>query len=172
MIITSGAGYSSDNDTKVKQMLEKVTLNGEPLSIPYTVDDLPEGFTLDEDVNIYTNDEGEEFVYSYLCYDGVHITTVALSNYYDGQPVEEFKGCSISFSIATREQFSGWVQIVGIANGSTMDEVLNKFGEPTSYEFVDNAYAYYYWVEGSEKYISFIGDEEGMVISSFISDED
>ena len=36
----NGSGYSDDNDTKVLQMLDKVTLNGKPMKIPYKQSDL------------------------------------------------------------------------------------------------------------------------------------
>ena len=62
----NGSGYSDDNDTKVLQMLDKVTLNGKPVVLPFKLSDLGEGYSFDKnDVSVYEKD-GNTYAYTDL----------------------------------------------------------------------------------------------------------
>lgn len=50
----NGSGYSDDNDTKVLQMLDKVTLNGKPVVLPFKLSDLGEGYSFDKMMLVFT----------------------------------------------------------------------------------------------------------------------
>ena len=65
---SSETKYSDDNDTKVKQMLENVTLNGKPLKIPYKLSDLGEGYTFDSSVDIEERN-GKTYAITKLMYN-------------------------------------------------------------------------------------------------------
>ncbi len=91
-------GYSDDNDTKVLQMLDKVTLNGKPVVLPFKLSDLGEGYSFDKnDVSVYEKD-GNTYAYTDLLYNNKMITTVSLFEYAEGQKTEDFIVDMISYS--------------------------------------------------------------------------
>ena len=67
----NGSGYSDDNDTKVLQMLDKVTLNGKPVVLPFKLSDLGEGYSFDKnDVSVYEKDGN---TYAYTDYNSIFV---------------------------------------------------------------------------------------------------
>ena len=166
---TAGAGYSSDNDTKVRQMLEKVTFNGEPLTIPYKASDLGEGFTFSEDVNTYKNDEGEEFNVTALECGTNHLCSVTLYEYNGNQDLKDSVAYTISYSSVGNQEYIDLLQIDGIDGSSTMEDVLEKFGKPTKSEYA-SGYAYDYEID-DYTCISFWGNEKNEMVMFIICDK-
>ncbi len=159
---TAGSGYSTDNDTKVKQMLEKVTFNGKPLSIPYKASDLGEGFTFREDVSTYENDEGEEFNVTMINYGSDSLCAVNLYKYEADQKMDNYIACTIGYSSLDDEKYKDLVQIDGIDGNSTMADVIEKFGEPTTSEYTDR-YVYNYKIDDKVG-ITFWGTEDDHIL--------
>lgn len=162
---TAGSGYSSDNDTKVKQMLEKVTFNGEPLTIPYKASDLGEGFSFREDVSTYENDEGKEFSITILKCGSDSLCSVSLYGYNDSQSADEFIAYSIGYSILEDNKYNDLVQIDGVDGNSTMDDVMEKFGNPTTIENGSSSGSIYICYKIDDNiYISFWGTEDNHIM--------
>lgn len=148
---SSETKYSDDNDTKVKQMLENVTLNGKPLKIPYKLSDLGEGYTFDSSVDIEERN-GKTYAITKLMYNDEKVSYVFLSNYQKNQKTTDFIAYYISSS-DLNENMYGFLKVDNIGINSTKNDILKKFGEPTNikstdvgeyiyYEINDNVYIY------------------------------
>ena len=160
--------YSEDNDTKVQQMLDKVTLNGEPLKIPYTQSDLPEGFTFEEDVSIYEKN-GNKYVYCDLLFNGKKISNMRLKNYKENSVPEEFVSYSIGYSYLN-EDVADIVKIDDICGKNKKKDVLDKFGEPKKRETTDNGTeVLYYDMDSTDStYIQFWFTKDDIISTIFI----
>lgn len=133
----NGSGYSDDNDTKVLQMLDKVTLNGKPVVLPFKLSDLGEGYSFDKnDVSVYEKD-GNTYAYTDLLYNNKMITTVSLFEYAEGQKTEDFIVDMISYSYLDNESVSEIIKVDDISGKNKKEDVLSKFGEPTNRETLD-----------------------------------
>ncbi len=165
---TIGTQYSTDNDTKVKQMLDKVTFNGKPLKIPYKASDLGEGFTFDSDVGIYG--DNDEYAIATIKYNGVFGPTANLQDYNSSQKPEDFVAYTISYSLLLDDMFKDMLQIDGIGASNTLDDVISKFGEPTLKEEYSKGYALYYRI-GDISDIMFCSDEKNNIISIDIQNQ-
>lgn len=148
---SSETKYSDDNDTKVKQMLENVTLNGKPLKIPYKLSDLGEGYTFDSSVDIEERN-GKTYAITKLMYNDEKVSYVFLSNYQKNQKTTDFIAYYISSSDLNKNMY-GFLKVDNIGINSTKNDILKKFGEPTNikstdvgeyiyYEINDNVYIY------------------------------
>ncbi len=155
---TGSSKYSADNDTKVKQMLDSVTLNGKPLKIPYKLSDLGEGYTFDENVRVYDN----KYAITTLMYNGTEISTVTLTDYFEGQKASDFVAVSIDYSFSVDSSVSNMLNIDGITGSSSMEEVYNTFGEPTTKETASMSSSYYYRID-ENCYVSFIWNDKGII---------
>lgn len=139
---SSETKYSDDNDTKVKQMLENVTLNGKPLKIPYKLSDLGDGYTFDSSVDIEEHN-GKTYAVTKLMYNDEKVSYVFLSNYQKNQKITDFIAYYISSS-DLNENMYGFLQIDNIGINSTKNDILKKFGEPTNIKSTDvGEYIYY-----------------------------
>lgn len=112
----NGSGYSDDNDTKVLQMLDKVTLNGKPMKIPYKQSDLPEGFSFDDDVSVYEKD-GNTYAYGTLLLNGKKVSSMNISNYKENITPDEIVASSLDYTFL-KEDYAGLVEIDGISGKS------------------------------------------------------
>lgn len=63
----NGSGYSDDNDTKVLQMLDKVTLNGKPVVLPFKLSDLGKDIVLIKMMLVFTK-KTETHMPILICY--------------------------------------------------------------------------------------------------------
>jgi flagellar basal body-associated protein FliL len=140
--ISSETKYSDDNDTKVKQMMEKITLNGKSLKIPYKLSDLGDGYTFDSSVDIEEHN-GKTYAVTKLMYNDEKVSYVFLSNYQKNQKITDFIAYYISSS-DLNENMYGFLQIDNIGINSTKNDILKKFGEPTNIKSTDvGEYIYY-----------------------------
>ena len=141
-IESSATKYSDDNDTKVKQMMEKITLNGKSLKIPYKLSDLGDGYTFDSSVDIEEHN-GKTYAVTKLMYNDEKVSYVFLSNYQKNQKITDFIAYYISSS-DLNENMYGFLQIDNIGINSTKNDILKKFGEPTNIKSTDvGEYIYY-----------------------------
>lgn len=139
---SSETKYSDDNDTKVKQMMEKITLNGKSLKIPYKLSDLGDGYTFDSSVDIEDHN-GKTYAVTKLMYNDEKVSYVFLSNYQKNQKITDFIAYYISSS-DLNENMYGFLQIDNIGINSTKNDILKKFGEPTNIKSTDvGEYIYY-----------------------------
>ena len=164
---TTNTQYSTDNDTKVKQMLEKVTFNGKPLKFPYKASDLGEGFTFDSDVGVYG--DNDEYAIATIKYNGATTDLKAsIKDYTSSQKPEDFVAYTISYySIDDDITFKDMLQVDGIGAYNTLDDVLKEFGEPTLQEETDNTKAIYYRIDDTSE-ISFCSDKENNITSIYV----
>ena len=132
----NGSGYSDDNDTKVLQMFDKVTLNGKPMKIPYKQSDLPEGFSFDDDVSVYEKD-GNTYAYGTLLLNGKKVSSMNIGNYKENITPDEIVASSLDYTFL-KEDYAGLVEIDGISGKSKKGEILSKFGEPSRIETFDD----------------------------------
>ena len=140
--ISSETKYSDDNDTKVKQMMEKITLNGKSLKIPYKLSDLGDGYTFDSSVDIEEHN-GKTYAVTKLMYNDEKVSYVFLSNYQKNQKITDFIAYYISSS-DLNENMYGFLHIDNIGINSTKNDILKKFGEPTNIKSTDvGEYIYY-----------------------------
>ena len=140
---TTVKNYSVDNDEKVKKMLDSVTLNGKPLKIPYKLSDLGEGFSFDEDVDVYEKD-GKEYAFTTLTYNNELLSSASLKSYTKTQSNNEFTANSIGFSVVYSGPHNDFVKIGNIDINSTANDVIKEFGEPTKQKTTNDGGVYYY----------------------------
>lgn len=105
-------------------------LAGQPLPLPFTEEDLPEGFELSDDVKVYIMTE--RYYYCPLLYNGEAVANVYLDGYEDGMTADEFTVCSIGFSSSDNGVFSDMLTVCGLGSSSAYDDILRKLGSPTS----------------------------------------
>ena len=155
---TGSSKYSADNDTKVKQMLDSVTLNGKPLKIPYKLSDSGEGFTFDDNPRIYD----DKYFITQLHYNDVNMGAVSLKSYKEGQNPSDFVAVSIGCSGLKDSSMYDILEIDGISMRNTMDDVYSKFGEPTKINPTETGTSYYYQIN-DDCYVSFLGNEKNNI---------
>ncbi len=122
--------YSSDDDARVEEMLGRIYFGGEPLPLPFTQSDLPEGFSFGQ-ANIYRMGENE-YHYCGVMRGDENIAVVYLDGYEEGMQPSEFTARSIGFSSADKGEFADMLSFDGITAESTLDDVTDTFGAPTS----------------------------------------
>lgn len=157
---SSETKYSDDNDTKVKQMLENVTLNGKPLKIPYKLSDLGEGYTFDSSVDIEERN-GKTYDITKLMYNNEKVSYVFLSNYQKNQKTTDFIAYYISSS-DLNENMYGFLKVDNIGINSTKNDILKKFGEPTNIKSTDVG-EYIYYEINDDIYISMFVLDNGQI---------
>ncbi|WP_455259461.1 hypothetical protein [Ruminococcus sp.] len=167
----NGSGYSDDNDTKVLQMLDKVTLNGKPMKIPYKQSDLPEGFSFDDDVSVYEKD-GNTYAYGTLLLNGKKVSSMNISNYKENITPDKIVASSLDYTFL-KEDYAGLVEIDGISGKSKRGEILSKFGEPSRIEtFDDGSGVLYYGMDSNDNtYIDFWYNEDSIINTISIVNE-
>jgi hypothetical protein len=157
---SSETKYSDDNDTKVKQMLENVTLNGKPLKIPYKLSDLGEGYTFDSSVDIEERN-GKTYAITKLMYNDEKVSYVFLSNYQKNQKTTDFISYYISSSDLNKNMY-GFLKVDNIGINSTKNDILKKFGEPTNIKSTDVG-DYIYYEINDDIYISMFVLDNGQI---------
>ena len=158
--ISSETKYSDDNDTKVKQMLENVTLNGKPLKIPYKLSDLGEGYTFDSSVDIEERN-GKTYAITKLMYNDEKVSYVFLSNYQKNQKTTDFISYYISSSDLNKNMY-GFLKVDNIGINSTKNDILKKFGEPTNIKSTGVG-DYIYYEINDDIYISMFVLDNGQI---------
>lgn len=122
--------------------MEKITLNGKSLKIPYKLSDLGDGYTFDSSVDIEEHN-GKTYAVTKLMYNDEKVSYVFLSNYQKNQKITDFIAYYISSS-DLNENMYGFLQIDNIGINSTKNDILKKFGEPTNIKSTDvGEYIYY-----------------------------
>lgn len=164
----SATKYSDDNDTKVKQMMEKITLNGKSLKIPYKLDDLGEGYTFDSSVDIEERN-GKTYAMTKLMYNNEKVSYVFLSNYQKNQKTTDFIAYYISSS-DLNENMYGFLKVDNIGINSTKNDVLEKFGQPTNIKSTDGG-EYIYYEINDNVYISMFVLDNGRITEIDISNK-
>ena len=157
---SSETKYSDDNDTKVKQMLENVTLNGKPLKIPYKLSDLGEGYTFDSSVDIEERN-GKTYAITKLMYNDEKVSYVFLSNYQKNKKTTDFIAYYISSSDLNKNMY-GFLKVDNIGINSTKNDILKKFGEPTNIKITDVG-DYIYYEINDDIYISMFVLDNGQI---------
>lgn len=139
-IESSATKYSDDNDTKVKQMMENVTFDGNKLHFPFKASNLGSGYSFSDDVSVYEN----KYAVTYLLYNGEKVTTVTLLQYDSKKNVDEWYAYSINLSNTDDIKFHDLLKIDKIGLGDNIDSVISKFGKPTNIDESENTKSYVY----------------------------
>lgn len=140
MIFSILSGCSKDNGKKkiinkaevVDEAKDNVVVDGVSVSVPFSLNDLGEGFTFDSN-QYFSESNNSYFFISYICHDKKRIMEIQIYNL-----TEEYKNNidllaaePISF-VSVEGSFSGEVLFSGVKVGDNINTVLNKWGEPSS----------------------------------------
>ena len=139
-IESSATKYSDDNDTKVKQMMENVTFDGNKLHFPFKASNLGSGYSFSDDVSVYEN----KYAITYILYNGEKVTTVTLSQYDSKKDANEWYAYSINLSNTDDSKFQDLLKIDNIGLGDSIDSVISKFGKPTNIDESEDTKSYVY----------------------------
>lgn len=161
---TNPKGEMHESRGVVDDFSDKVLVNGKQISLPTTLAELGADFTIAEDErhNLveYVNEDGYDCVYANLRYKGEIYADVA---FFDTSQ-DKINNNTLIYQISARTQNIDVVDISvgGIQLGSTKEEVLDTFGEPSKVgeypieESIQEVYTYFNKKNSTERERIFI----------------